>query len=106
MLAEGPRGWRDDPVEEEIVSRADLGAAQVGEGTPEEWSRPSRRHPKGGVEIKQGGQSPPAALLFETHVDGFLEAAWNALTAFLKAMWEAIKELANAVVDWIWDKYR
>jgi len=40
----------------------------------------------------------------ETHVDGFLEAAWNALTAFLKALWEAIKELATALFNWIWDK--
>jgi len=42
VLAEGPRGWRDDPVEEEIVSRADLGAAQVGEGTRRVESRSSK----------------------------------------------------------------
>ena len=44
---------------------------------------------------------PPDADQRVMEVELFAEGVWNALTAFLKALWEAIKELASMVYGWI-----
>ncbi|NOQ53961.1 MAG: hypothetical protein GQ558_05085, partial [Thermoplasmata archaeon] len=38
-----------------------------------------------------------------THLDGILEGIVKVILAFLKALWEAVKELASKLFTWIWE---